>query len=46
MGSAFQVLHTHLPAADITVTRGTIIDQYPQKLWLADDLLSLPVEYL
>ena len=46
MGSAFQVLHTHLPAADITVARGTIIDQYPQKLWLADDLLSLPVEYL
>ena len=46
MGSAFQVLRTHLPAADITVARGTIIDQYPQKLWLADDLLSLPVEYL
>ena len=46
MGSAFQVLHTRLPAADITVARGTIIDQYPQKLWLADDLLSLPVEYL
>lgn len=46
MGRVFNVLRKQLPAEEIHVAHGTIINQYPQKLWLAEDLLSLPITYL
>ncbi len=46
MGAAMTALRSQLPPDDIRVERGTLINQYPQKLWLAEDLLALPVDYL
>ena len=46
MGSVFGHLRQHLPATDIRVERGTLINQYPQKLWLAEDLVALPLDYV
>lgn len=46
MGSAFGYLRQYLPASDIRVERGTLINQYPQKLWLAEDLMAMPLTYV
>ncbi|MDO5103441.1 MAG: ATP-binding protein [Lautropia sp.] len=46
MGSAFEYLRQYLPASDIRVERGTLINQYPQKLWLAEDLMAMPLTYV
>ncbi len=44
MANTFKLLE-EIPN-DITVGNGVIINQYPDKLWLADKLLSLPIEYI
>lgn len=42
MAKAFGILKENLPEAEITIGNGVIINQYPQKLWLAEDLVALP----
>lgn len=37
------LLRKHLPAEELTVRHSTLINQYPQKIWLAEDLVSLYV---
>ncbi|MDO4232775.1 MAG: ATP-binding protein [Lautropia sp.] len=46
MGAAFDFLRQQLPANDIEVEHGIIINQYPQKHWLAENLVALPPDYL
>lgn len=46
MAKAFDVLRNHLPADELTIAHGTLINQYPQKLWLAENLVALPLTYL
>lgn len=35
-----------LPQNELTVAHGTIINQYLQKLWLAENLVALPLAYM
>ena len=42
MAKAFGILKENLPEAEITIGNGVIINQYPQKLWLAEELVALP----
>ncbi len=44
MANAFKLLEKI--SGDIIIGNGVIINQYPDKMWLADDLLSLPITYL
>lgn len=46
MAQAFQILRKHLPENEVTVAHGVIISQYPQKMWLAEDLVALPYWYV
>lgn len=46
MAKHFSILREKLPETDIQVAHGTIISQYPQKVWLAENLLGLNVSYL
>lgn len=46
MAKAFGILKDNLPEDEIRISNGTIINQYPQKLWLAEDLVALPVNFL
>lgn len=46
MASAFNVLREQLPKDEVSVAHGVIINQYPQKLWLAEDLIALPLSYV
>ncbi|MCK9237937.1 MAG: ATP-binding protein [Thiopseudomonas sp.] len=46
MAKAFDVLRNHLPADELTIAHGALINQYPQKLWLAENLVALPLTYL
>ena len=43
MAKAFGILKDNLPEEEIKIGNGVIINQYPQKLWLATDLVALPV---
>lgn len=43
MAKAFGILRENLPESEITIGNGVIINQYPQKLWLAENLVALPV---
>ena len=43
MVKAFGILKENLPEGEIQLDNGVIINQYPQKLWLAEDLVALPV---
>ena len=43
MVKAFGILKENLPEGEIQLGNGVIINQYPQKLWLAEDLVALPV---
>ena len=45
MAKAFELLH-QLPHNELSIAHGTIINQYPQKLWLAENLVALPIAYL
>lgn len=46
MVKAFDILRANLPKNELTVAHGTIINQYPQKLWLAENLVALPLTYV
>ncbi|KMK51769.1 ATPase [[Actinobacillus] muris] len=46
MAKAFGILKANLQDTDIQLGTGVIINQYPQKLWLAEDLLALPISML
>lgn len=39
-------LRTHLLAYELTIAHDTIINQYTQKLWLAENLIALPLAYV
>lgn len=43
MVKAFGILKDNLPIDEIKISTGVIINQYPQRLWLAEDLVALPV---
>ena len=45
MAKAFELLQ-QLPHNELSIAHGTIINQYPQKLWLAENLVALPITYL
>ncbi len=46
MAKAFDLLRSNLPANELTIAHGTIINQYPQKLWLAENLMAVPLTYV
>ncbi|WP_439256986.1 ATP-binding protein [Lonepinella sp. BR2271] len=46
LATAFDILHKSLPQSEFTIAHGTIISQYPQKIWLAENLISVPFNYL
>lgn len=46
MAKAFSILKDNLPAEEIRIANGTIINQYPQKLWLTADLVAVPVSMI
>lgn len=46
MAKAFNTLRNSLPTSELAIAHGTIINQYPQKLWLAEDLIALSLAYL
>jgi predicted AAA+ superfamily ATPase len=46
MAKAFGILRDNLPTDEIKVGNGTIISQYPKKMWLAEDLIALPVGFV
>lgn len=43
MVKSFGILKENLPKEEINIGHGVIINQYPQKVWLDDDLVALPV---
>ena len=45
MAKAFELLQ-QLPHNELSIAHGTIINQYLQKLWLAENLVALPISYL
>lgn len=46
MGSAFKTLKDQLPEDEIKVGAGVILNQYPKKMWLTNELVALPLTYL
>ncbi len=46
MTKAFGILKDNLPPDEIQIGNSVIINQYPQKLWLAEDLVALPVWWI
>lgn len=46
MVKAFSILKDNFPESEIKIGIGVIINQYPQRLWLAEDLVALPVWYI
>ncbi|UKH18217.1 ATP-binding protein [Actinobacillus pleuropneumoniae] len=46
MVKSFGILKDNLPESEIKIGTGVIINQYPQRLWLAEDLIALPVWYI
>lgn len=46
MAKAFGILRDNLPEEEIQVGNGVIINHYPQKMWLAQDLLAVPFHLL
>lgn len=46
MGSAFKTLKDQLPEDEIKVGVGVILNQYPKKMWLTNELVALPLTYL
>lgn len=45
-GAVFKTLKEQLPDSEVTVGTGVIINQYPKKMWLAEDLVALPITYI
>lgn len=46
MAKAFDILRSNLPANELTIAHGTIINQYPKKLWLTENLMAVPLAYV
>ncbi|MGR6981496.1 ATP-binding protein [Testudinibacter sp. P27/CKL/0425] len=46
MAKHFELLQHYFANDEIQIGQGTIINQYPEKLWLAADLVALPLDYL
>lgn len=46
MAKAFDILRSNLPANELTIAHGTVINQYPQKMWLAENLIAMPLTYV
>lgn len=46
MAKNFDVLRNSLPTSEVEVAHGILINQYPQKLWLAENLVALPISYI
>lgn len=46
MSKHFKMLKEHISGNELTVAHGTLINQYPDKLWLDTDLVTLPLGYL
>ena len=42
----FNLLRNTLPANELGIAHGTIINQYPQKIWLAENLVTVPAAYV
>lgn len=46
MAKAFSILKDNLPQEEIRIATGVIINQYPKIMWLAEDLVALPVSMI
>lgn len=46
MAKAFSILKDNLPQEEIRIATGVIINQYPKRMWLAEDLVALPVSMI
>lgn len=46
MVKSFGILKENLPKEEINIGHGVIINQYPQKVWLDDDLVALPASMI
>ncbi|MGX2967243.1 ATP-binding protein [Ursidibacter sp. B-7004-1] len=46
MAKSFSILKDNLPEQEIKLGNGVILNQYPQPLWLAEDLIALPISMI
>lgn len=46
MAKSFNILRDNLPEDEIQISHGVIFNQYPNKLWLSDSLLALPISFV
>ena len=46
MAKSFGTLQQNIPEEEIKIGTGVIINQYPQRMWLAEDLVALPVSMI
>ncbi len=46
MAKAFEILKDNLPDSEVKIGNGVIINQHPQKMWLAEDLVALPISMI
>ena len=46
MAKTFSILKDNLPETETKIGTGVIISQYPQRMWLAEDLVALPVSMI
>lgn len=46
MAKTFSILKDNLPETETKISTGVIISQYPQRMWLAEDLVALPVSMI
>lgn len=46
MAKAFSILKDNLPQEEIRIATGVIINQYLKRMWLAEDLVALPVSMI
>lgn len=46
MAKSFGTLQQNLPEEEMKIGTGVIINQYPQRMWLAEDLVALPVSMI
>ena len=46
MAKSFGILQQNIPEEEMKIGTGVIINQYPQRMWLAKDLVALPVSMI
>lgn len=46
MAKSFNILRDNLPKDEIHISHGVIFNQYPQKLWLSEQLIALPITFI